>query len=298
MIVEIDVSETGQVTDIRGQALGNLSDNLSHVELARQLQDMELASIVIDRERLATELWEDPRYMRHDTHVIVSEVHEEARRRIQNRYRSLEQVDLLIARFELETRATNYSDESLRGRLQDGFFHAEELALFPEIIERNRHDFQTIYDEDTGEETPRPDWAAEWPTELMRILGPRTMTDYTRVYSIPRPFDHWDSRNRFQQWYLVGHPGTGYRYLRGGSGSSGARLHQGLGAHTFALLSSQGRAIPTWWLRYTAGNQLMLVERFDDFRAVDRELTGNYQVDYRATRHLFDGRLISLPEEP
>ena len=82
MIVEIDVSETGQVTDIRGQALGNLSDNLSHVELARQLQDMELASIVIDRERLATELWEDPRYMRHDTHVIVSEVHEEARRRI------------------------------------------------------------------------------------------------------------------------------------------------------------------------------------------------------------------------
>ena len=308
-VIAVDVSDTGVVTNIVGKLLSGITpyasvrdhdpfrDGTNHEELAAGLQEKMLASIIIDRDPLDPSLADDPKYTVHKTNIIISEVHEEARRRMINRYMPLERADELIALFELETKLDNHSGKSLRGKLQDGLFAAEELALFSEIIESKRQDFEFIYNEDTDELTQRPNWKEDWPTELLRILGPRTVTEMERVYSLPKPFDHWDSRNRFQQWYLAGNSfEDGYFYLRGGSGSSGARLHQGLGAHTFALLASQGKAIPTWHLRYTSKNELVLVEKFEDFRAVDRELTGNYQVNYRDTRHLFEGRLITLPE--
>jgi len=292
-------TQDGQITHAQYDALlipwDDPYESSNHEQLAERYAERQLASVLIDREFLDDDLLENPEYNRIDRNLYASEIDDEAIKRFGQRYMSMEEADALIKEQEINTRATNYDDTNLRSKLLDGIFDAQWLSLYPEVIESFKHDFKTLYNEDTEEETERPNWEADWPRELVKRLMPRVNTRYERVYSVPNPFTHWDSRNRAQQWYFIGNSDfTSVSATHGGSGSSGARLAQGLMAHTFALLASQGKDIPTWHLRYDRRNKLRLINQWPDFHVLGQDLSGNYQVDLRKTEHLFKDRLINL----
>jgi hypothetical protein len=68
-------------------------------------------------------------------------------------------------------------------------------------------------------------------------------------------------------------------------------------AHVFATLARRHRhESPTALLEYSSDNALRLVERFAGFRAVDRELTGNYHADRAGLEELFEGRLVRVTD--
>jgi len=265
---------------------------IDHVMLAEVLKDKPLATVLIETDWLDRELYEDPLYMTVRRNLYVSKIEEEAMRRFGQKYMSMEGADGFLKDLgPLEVSNAVGEKESLRSKLLDGVFAGQYKSLFSEIIEWFREGFATVYDDETEITTPRENWEQEWPAELIRLWMPRVNTTYERVYSVPEPFTHWDSRNKYQQWYFIQGEDSITR-RQGGTGSSGARFEQGIMAHTFALLSSQGKVIPTWYLRYDNKNVLRLVEKWDDFHVIDLDLSGNYHVDMRETRHLFEGRLI------
>ena len=80
----------------------------------------------------------------------------------------------------------------------------------------------------------------------------------------------------FQQWFLID-MGDTIRYIHGGSGSSNQREAMGRWAHTFAALAREHQhETPTLLFEYDTHNRLRFVEHFETFRAIGRELTGNY----------------------
>jgi hypothetical protein len=111
---------------------------------------------------------------------------------------------------------------------------------------------------------------------------------------MPAPFCHWDSRNRFQQWFFI-RRGDSIEYHQGGSGSSQQRETQGRYGHVFATLSARhGKRIPTHVLMYSETNRLLMVRKYDTFKAVNEELVGNYHADWGETGSLFSGRLLAV----
>jgi hypothetical protein len=276
-------------------AYKNYEESATHQQMAAGLAENRLASVIIDIERLDADLIDDPNYMHQTTHMLVSQIEEDARSHMTNHYMPMVEAEQLLVECELTLRANNWNQETIKSELLDGVFEAQGLALYPELIEIHKRQFQFDYSEETGEETEKIGWEKLWPRELIKLLMPRTRVQYDRVYSMPPPFGYWDYRNRFQQWFLVETP-AGVAYQRGGSGSSGARLSQGLCGHAYALLATQGKDIPTWWLRYDSKNQLKLHYQWPTFYVVDRELSGNYQVDLRETASLFVGRRVHLED--
>lgn len=84
-------------------------------------------------------------------------------------------------------------------------------------------------------------------------------------------------------------------WIAGGSGGSSQRENMGRFAHVFATLAVRhGLDAPTDLFAYSGRNEFRLVRRFAAFRAVDRELTGNYKADWSRTAELFAGRLLRI----
>lgn len=64
-------------------------------------------------------------------------------------------------------------------------------------------------------------------------------------------------------------------------------------AHVFVTLAKRHRReAPTDVLQYTETNQLRVLQHFDRFMVLNRDLTGNYQADHAGVARLFKGRLL------
>ena len=282
-------------------------DAVDHEEIAEELSSSAkgFASVIIVCQRLKDSLWDDPEHMHIKNDIVVSEVQREARTRLMNRYYSQDELQELIEKFELKTWKQNYGsdkedeDHKFKIAVEDALFQQQELLAMFDVMGELREQCWWDYDEDTDEERKRTEeeFQAEWDRVKVEKTVPGVWSTYDRVYAMPTPFDHWDYRNRFQQWYFI-HTDTGIGYRRGGSGSSGQREDQGRYAHVFATLTTKfGKSIPTYILEYTETNELVLVRQYDMFRAVDQELTGNYHADYRGRETVFRGMLLHLNHE-
>jgi hypothetical protein len=260
------------------------------------------ASVIISIQNLNDSLWDDPTHMHKTNYLLVSEVREEARRRMQNHYYNDEELKCIFSEFELPDWNVNYGekkeeeDRKFKIEIEDAIFEAQEFQLFHDIVNEFKEGCHWKYDEEKDKEIKlsKKDFLKKWEKEKLRIFMPRVRTEYKRVYHMPKPFSHWDHRNLFQQWYFFEGVGKIY-YAQGGSGSSGQREHQGRFAHVFATLEKiYKKKLPTYCLSYNSRNQLCFIRKYNSFKAVNRELSGNYPADHSKLHELFKGRLVKI----
>ena len=275
---------------------------LQHEQLAERLKGKILSSILILSDFLDAELWEDPNYCYRDAHVLVSEVEEEARKRVSGDYYSEAQILEFCEKFGLDVESTSYDEKKNREhwiRLENAFIDLRSKLLIPSILKDFKKSFQAV-DPDTFDDREPPLTKEQlkilWPDYFLRIMMPRTSRSYRRLYdNIPKPMTHWDSRNSWQQFFFVSDgQGQPIDYIHGGYASSGAREHQGLMAHTFATLDSVSK-IKTIVARYSSKNILVPDVEFDSFKTQPQELSGNYRSSREVIRELFRGKLIAIP---
>lgn len=274
-----------------------------HEEIAEKLSHgYVLESAIIVRKDLASDLNDNPKYATVKAHIRVCEVEEEARKEMQNRYMSCDEVITLLELWENDFKASNSSteeeDRKLKSKMEDYFFEAQTKTLYPEIIEAHKYAFKTNYNEDTEEETEKTDEEFEktWPIELQRILTPKIERTWERIYTMPEPHSHWDSRNVWQQTFVI-RPVIDKQayYCHGGSASSHQRFVQGLMAHTYAMLEHKyALKIPTTIYEYNECNEFVKVNKFDTFKTMDSELSGNYQYDWNEYSGHFKDRLLKM----
>ena len=118
---------------------------------------------------------------------------------------------------------------------------------------------------------------------------------------MPSPFAHWDSRSFWHQFFAILDKRTNQIVIhRGNSGSSGAREYNGRWAHTFCHLAVHHKVeTPTYHLIYDEHNKLKLHAKYEDFRSLHYDLTGNYHVEsYKETDKLFEGRKVDSAALP
>jgi hypothetical protein len=309
--------ENGNIKKIipKGE-LDYISEYENHEKLSKKMSEKKYnyASILMTTERLAEELWENPDYM-HVTHEIgVSQVQYEARKRLGNKYFGPKDIERIFIENKFPGKKYNYKedldDEGEKNRsieyvIEDKIFHAQEMALYDEIIEEFKNGWRYKPDENSdSSEDPVPlseeEFIKVWEKKKWRYFLPTIITSYDRVMHINEPFDYWDSRNPFQQWFLIHNQEENKTYYSiGGSGSSGQREQQGRWAHTFMTLSkTYNIKIPTFVLFYDKYSKTTLETEHDDFYTINIGLTGNYHVtDHERTKKLFENRLYYLNYE-
>jgi hypothetical protein len=265
--------------------------SIQHEKLAHQLLERgcEFASVLIVIDPLYHVHWENPKYMKRMTEHGASAVEMEARRRMTNRYPSLDQVEEWISEWEISWpahgRAAKELSQKQNSKTMDGIFQAYHYALYPEILE----DFKKTFKQDYRGKG----FESAWEKEKIRLLSPTLLNEYKRVMNIPEPFNHWDSRNSWVQFYLVSLRKT-IHIVQGGSASSSQRENHGRWAHVFASLGNRGIEAPTFCYRYGTNNEFFLEKSYEKFRCNRVDLTGNYGVEWSDTKHLFSNRLLSL----
>lgn len=319
-----------------------------HTALAESLSKGNniFESVLISVESLNEALYDNPRFNKIETIILVSEIEKEAREQCNNQYLSDEQIEKIILDKEIILRAGNYTTKEENHRhkcaMTDHIYEAQLKSLYPEIIDMKKEQFKYSYDEldyeltdkienayydmqqldetefdfanakdyllslvleleDTdfyfdmndGQIIRKPEAVErEWPNELLRLLTPSTIQRNNRIYDMQKPFDHWDHRNPWQQYFFVKNLDTGVvYYTRGGSGSSGARETQGLMAHTFVTLSKKFK-IPTHICKYNKYNEFIYVNKHDTLKVINQELSGNYRV--KLDKSIFDGFLLNF----
>lgn len=284
--------------------LNNLEER-QHLSLSKRFnfEKYEFASVIILKDRLDPSLMTNPKYCKMESFIGVSKIQEEARKRMVNKYYDEESVEKIISDQEYQTKQFNFKKDSLRpsflSKLKDSIYESQELELIPEIFQEYCDSAKFDYDDSLSEEIERNEDDTKLAIDILRkeLFLPQVFTTYNRVYALPEPFDFWDDRNLFQQYYLVSN-GESIDTVQGGPASSHQREMHGLWAHTFAELSKT-KKIRTWVLKYNSKNELILVDHFDQFKAMNYDLTGNYAEDWSVTKVLFKGKLLksSFSEE-
>jgi hypothetical protein len=284
-----------------------------HEDLAKYIAEsgMGVFSVLIITERLEYDLYNDPNHCVQTNSLCISQAREEARKQLMNKYYSSEQLKEMMEKYDLKTWETNApekrsdeADRKFKLHIEDALFEAQEMLLLPEIIESKTYHSKLRLDaegypvenEDGDYIELGPEDEAlqkkQYEEELEKILMPRVMTKYDRRALMPHPFNWWDWRNGFQQYFFI-KDGDSIYCDHGGSGSSGRRETQGRMAHTFATLSEKyGIEAKTLFFRYDRKNQMVYLDSSDTFKAMNRELSGNYDSDYKVVKELFKGRLV------
>jgi len=296
-------------------------------------KNMEVSSVIILCDMLKDELWQNPKCMHITNNICTSKIQRLARERINNKYFEKEEEEKLYEKFKLAKEYINYEvpeyffeptelfDKNgnklklgiqyfikkenkeftrkkykYKSELFDELCNYKELMLYPEILEEQKEMCKYEYDEEKDKEIILSDdeWKKRWKEKKIELFKPETISDYKRVYSMPNPFDHYDSRNSFQQWFFVKFD-KGICYFYGGSGSSGARESMGRYAHTFAYLEKKHNVkIPTVVTKYNDCNEFIFLKKYETFKCINRELYGNYQAERNKTKKIFNGKLLEL----
>jgi hypothetical protein len=284
-----------------GIPFDSASDGVNHERLAHILmtKECEVASVLIVMNHLDSMLWDNPKYMKKQTEIGASEIEVEARRRMVNHYPSVEEVDQMIEKWGLDKAVNNYSkgktaedlNSKRHSKLLDLIFQSYNHALYPEILAEYEEGFEA----DWKEEKKSGDWKAAWENEKIRLLAPTLLTEHNRVYNLPEPFHHWDPRNAWAQFYLVGSHGK-VGWVQGGSAGSSQRETHGRWGHAFAALARKGIDAPTYCYRHTSENEFILEKVYEKFRVHRCDLTGNYPAEWSQTKDLFMNRLLSTAD--
>lgn len=268
-------------------------ERLSEIILSKEC---EVASVLVVMDHLDESHLRDPKYMRVSTQLGASDIEVEARKRLINQYPSMDEVREMAREWGLDQPVNNYNkgktieelNRERESKVTDLIFQACNYALYPEILAEFELDFKETW----KEEKKSGDWRTAWEKEKIRLLSPCVLNEYDRVYNLPEPMLHWDTRNPWAQVYFVGHQGE-VGWVQGGSAGSHQREVHGRWGHTFAALARRGIESPTYVYRHTAHNEFILEKVYEKFRAHSSDLTGNYRASWSETKELFLHRLLS-----
>lgn len=156
--------------------------------------------------------------------------------------------------------------------LRDKIIEDMNKEVYPITIELVKEEYQELYEDE---------WEEYWEKE--EPLKERVEYRYYRRYDMPPPFNHWDNRNFWQQYYFTkGHDGN-FCYTQGGSGSSGQRYNHGFYGHLFALLNSEN-PVPTYFFTYNSSNRFIFNRKEKSLHLHFFDLVGNFQIDWKESK--------------
>lgn len=225
---------------------------------------MTFFSVYVSMKHLEDELWEDSRYAEKEKVELCSRVEEEARKYWGDRNR--EHLKLIDERYETLKQDPKYKDIkewSLKDRIIDDL----NREVYPIAIERVKEEYQELYEDE---------WEEYWEKE--DPFKERIEYRYNRRYEMPSPFNHWDSRNPWQQYYFAKNQDNLFYYDQGGSGSSGQRYNHGFYGHLFALLNRQN-PVPTYFFTYDSHNSFIFNREEKGLCLNFFDLVGNFHID-------------------
>jgi len=208
--------------------------------------------------------------------------------------------------------------------LEDKLFETQEMLKIADILEREKKYCIYGYDEETEEDFRiafkewdkykknnknkknnneyREKWIEEyekklWDEKKWELFKPEIVSNYNRIYNMPNIFKHYDSRNIFQQWFLI-EKEDGVDFCYGGSASSESRENMGRYAHTFAYLKDKYNIdTQTYITKYDQLNNFILLKKYNTFKIINRDLYGNYKANLEKTKKLFKSNLLSISRE-
>ena len=232
---------------------------------------MRFFSVYVYMERLENDLWDDDRYTEKEKVILCSRVEEEVRKYWWDRNR--EHLKLIDERMESLKNEPEYKNMK-EGDLRDKIIKDLDQKIFPEMIERVKEEYQLIYEDE---------WEKYWEKE--DPFKERVEYRYHRRYEMPPPFNHWDSRNPWQQYYFCKDQDGHFYYIQGGSGSSGQRYNHGFYGHLFALLNNE-KPVPTYFFTYNSRNQFIFNRKEKSLHLYFLHLVGNFQIDWKESERI------------
>lgn len=256
-------------------ALWNLSSFMSGPSLFEVYDNidrsMNFFSVYVVVEPLNENLWSDERFVEKEEVRLCSLIEEKARRywfdRQHEHFRRIdEQMDVL----RKDSQFRGFKD----GELRDAAIKALDQEVYPEMLELLKEEFQDIYEDE---------WEQYW--ESTDPYAERIENRYRRRYDMPAPFCHWDTRNRWQQYYFAKSPNNIFRYAQGGSGGSEQRYRHGFYGHLFALLNAHN-PIPTYFYEYDANNNFKFKRKEGSLWLNHFDLTGNFKINTEESRKI------------
>jgi len=269
--------------------------------------------IIIESEYLADDLRDDPDYMHITNSVICSKAEQEARNALTNKYMDRDDLKEFIEYHEMHLWKYNWKEQPSNERVfkhtvEDSIFGFQEKLALVDIIEGLLETSKLVLDEDLypiiSEGEDIDETVVELDPERVRMnrrrlleeyLKPRVHSFYERIYNMPEPFNHWDARSYWHQFFILEDTVEDRTLVfRGNGGSSGSRETNGRMTHTFAQLTrTYGLAIPTYHLCYDERNVLKHIASYETFKCLHYDLVGNYPGSYKDADILFDGMIIT-----
>ena len=232
---------------------------------------MTFFSVYIVMEPLEESLWEDSRYADKKEVQLCSLVEEQARKYWMERNR--EHLELIDKRMEELRNNPEYKDMK-EGDLRDKVIEQLDKEVYPIALERLKEEFQWMYEDE---------WEESW--EKTDPYKERTEYRYHRRYDMPAPFNHWDGRNAWQQYYFGRDSRGRFHNAQGGSGSSGQRYNHGFYGHLFALINRE-KPVPTYFFTYDKQNRFVLDRHEKSLWLNFYDLVGNFQIDHEESRKI------------
>jgi len=225
-------------------------------------------------EPLEDDLWEDNRYTEKEEVHLCSLVEAEARKYWWDRNR--EHLKLIDKRVESLKKDPEYKDVK-EGDLRDKVIEDLNQEVYPIAIKQVKEEYQELYEDE---------WEEYWKNE--DPFKERVEYHYHRRYEMPPPFNHWDSRNPWQQYYFGRNQGALFYYEQGGSGSSGQRYHHGFYGHLFALLNTKN-PVPTYFFTYDSHNHFIFNREEKGLCLNFFDLIGNFHTDRKESQQILEG---------
>ena len=122
---------------------------------------------------------------------------------------------------------------------------------------------------------------------IEKITRPRKKRYRERLYAIPEPLNYWDSRNSYQQYFVV----PEFKVMwQGGSGSSGQRETQSKLGFAFALFN-QTQRILSHILLYDKDNVLRYVDTLKKLCLAPSDMGSNYRLNHQEMKQVLHDTL-------
>jgi hypothetical protein len=182
---------------------------------------------------------------------------------------------------ELDEIVLQHFDREINARMADFLKHDRdsEKRYFAKLLREYYPPAKRILRDQYKELYPRA-WKKKFTME--KISKPRKKRRQERIYAIPEPLNYWDSRNSYQQYFVI----PEYKVLRqGGGGSSGQRETQSKFGFAFGLFS-RFQAIPSHIFVYDKDNVLHYVDTLEKLCLAPTDIGSNYHLDHEEMREI------------
>ncbi len=132
------------------------------------------------------------------------------------------------------------------------------------MIEILKQEYQQMY---------KDEWEEHW--KQVNLFEERIEYEYTRKRTMPPPFNYWDERNFWRQFYFARDRNGNFYYQRGASGSSDQRACHGIYGHLFAIINEE-KPVPTYFFTYDSRNRFMFTRKEESLWLQFVDLTTNF----------------------